>query len=148
MSGASTRGAVAPRPERERSERMTLKWALFTRHMHPHGQLRQKLQQKIRKLETHLTHFPADAVHLQVNIERHPRKPLFGAGLTLRLPSNQLRAEKFGPDPIPAFDQAVRTLLRELAVLKSSLRREKHWKRASRPAPLRFPEASMVSAPR
>lgn len=107
---------------------MKLKWTLTAKGMRPHGQLRQKLQQKIRKLETHLEHFPADAVFLEVHMEKHPRKPLFGAGLTLRLPSNQLRAEKAAADPVPAFDQAIKALLRELAVLKSSLRRESTWK--------------------
>lgn|SRR5512133_2339451 len=107
---------------------MKLKWNLSTKGMRPHGQLKQKFQQKIAKLETHLEHFPQDAVFLEVHVEKHPRKPLFGAGLTLRLPSNQLHAQKSGPDPVPAFDQAIKALLRELAVLKSALRRESNWK--------------------
>ena len=100
--------------------------------MRPHGQLREKLQRKIQKLETHLAHFPPDASHLHVNLQRHPRKLQFTAGLTLRLPSNILRAEKFAADPIPAFDLAVKALLRELAVLKSALRRESDWQRTAR----------------
>ncbi len=108
---------------------MKLKWSLATKGMRPHGQLRDKLEQKFQKLEGHLQHFPADAVFLEVHLEKHPRKPLFTAGLTLRLPSNQLRAEKAGPDPVPAFDQAVKALLRELAVLKSALRHEPDLKR-------------------
>lgn len=110
---------------------MTLKWNLSVKGMRPHGQLRQKLHQKILKLEKHLAHFPQDAVFLQVNLHRHPKKITFGAGLTLRLPSNILRALKFGEDPIPAFDQAVKALLRELAALKSDLRHESAWKRSS-----------------
>ena len=118
---------------------MTLKWNLTTKGIRPHGQLREKLQQKIRKLETHLAHFPADAVFLQVGLRAHARKPLFAVGLTLYLPSNVLRAEKVGADPVPAFDQAVKALLREIAVLKSALRREKEWKRvASRESPARM----------
>jgi len=115
---------------------MTLKWSLTARGMRPHDQLQQKLQQKISKLESHLEHFPADAVFLEVHLEKHARKPLFRAGLTLRVPSNQLRAEKSGADPIPAFDHAVKALLRELAVLKSALRHEKEWRGVahSRPA--------------
>lgn len=109
---------------------MTLKWTLNSRHMRPHGLLKQKLQQKIAKLEMHLEHFPADAVHLMVCLERHPRKPLFKAGLTLHVPSNTLRAEKSAPDPVPAFDLAVKALLRELALLKSSLRHESQWSRS------------------
>jgi len=111
---------------------MTLKWNLAAKGMRPHLQLRQKLQPKIRKLETHLEHFPPDAVFLEVHLERHPKKPLFGVGLTLRLPSNVLRADKFAPDPVPAFDQAIKALLREVAVLKSALRRESEWKRVAR----------------
>jgi ribosome-associated translation inhibitor RaiA len=111
---------------------MTLKWSLVTKGMRPHGQLQMKLQQKVNKLETHLEHFPQDAVHLQVNFQRHPRKVWFTAALTLRLPSNILRAEKSGADPVPAFDQAVKALLREVAVLKSALRHESEWKRVTR----------------
>ena len=72
---------------------MTLNWNLTTKNMHPHGLLKQKLAQKIGKLETHLEHFPADAVHLLVSLERHPKKPWFGASLTLHVPSNTLRAD-------------------------------------------------------
>ena len=111
---------------------MILKWNLVTKGIRPHGQLQKKLQQKIHKLETHLEHFPPDAVHLQVNLEAHPRKPIFIASLTLRLPSNILRAEKSAADPVPAFDQATKTLLREIAVLKSALRHESQWQRVTR----------------
>jgi ribosome-associated translation inhibitor RaiA len=113
---------------------MKLKWSLNAKRMHPHGLLKQKLEQKIQKLETHLEHFPADAVHLLVTLERHPKKTLFAAALTLHLPSNTLRAEKFAADPVPAFDMAIKTLLRELAVLKSALRRESDWNRSLRRA--------------
>lgn len=111
---------------------MTLNWSLVTKGMRPHAQLRNKFQQKISKLETHLEHFPEDAVQLQVGLERHPRKLWFVAALTLHLPSNILHAEKGAPDPTPAFDQAVRALLREVAVLKSALRRESDWAQVAR----------------
>src|SRR5258707_3752701 len=110
---------------------MTLKWNLVTKGLRPHEQLRQKLQQKLGKLESHLEHFPPDAVLLQVSLRRHPKKLWFTAALTLRLPSNILRAEKSGSDPIPAIDLAVKALLREVAVLKSALRRESEWHRAT-----------------
>lgn len=128
---------------------MTLKWSLATKGLRPHGQLRQKLQQKFRKLEMLLEHFPSDAVFLQVNLERHPRKPLFIAGLTLYVPSNVLRAEKSGPDPVPAFDQAIKAVMRELAVLKSSLRRESEWNSTGRWEALRQaspPRVAQVAA--
>ncbi len=108
---------------------MTLKWNLATKGMRPHVQLRKKFQQKILKLEEHLEHFPPDAVFLQVNLERHAKRLWFDTKLTLYLPSNVLHAEKSGSDPIPAFDQTIKAILRELAVLKSALRREKEWPR-------------------
>ena len=108
---------------------MTLKWSLTAKGMRPHDQLRRKLQQKITKLESHLQHFPSDAVFLEVHLEKHPKKALFKAGLTLRVPSNQLRAEKTGADPVPALDLAIRALLRELGGLKSALRHEGDVKR-------------------
>src|SRR5262245_24843634 len=111
---------------------MTLKWSLVSRRIRPHEQLRAKLLQKVKKMEKHLEHFPQDAVHLQVNLDSHARKDWFTAALTLRLPSNVLRAEKSGEDPVTAFDQAVRALLREVAVLKAALRREDQYDRAAR----------------
>ncbi len=99
--------------------------------MRPHTQLLAKLEQKIAKLETYLEHFPSDAVHLQVSLERHPKRAWFVTALTLRLPSNVLESKKSGPDPLPAFDRAVKALLREVSVLKSALRRESDWKRVA-----------------
>jgi len=122
---------------------MKLKWTLVTRGMRPHGQLRRKLQEKITKLESHLEHFPGDAVQLQVNLEKNPKRDLFTAGLTLYVPSNTLRVGKSAVDPIPAFDQAVKVLLRELAVLKSALRHERDWHPSKIPAR----SAARASAP-
>jgi len=111
---------------------MTLKWNLVTKGMRPHAQLQTKIEQKIAKLETYLKHFPSDAVHLQVSLERHPKRVWFTTTLTLRLPSNVLQSKKSGPDPLPVFDQAIRALLREVAGLKSELRRERDYQRVAR----------------
>jgi ribosomal subunit interface protein len=109
---------------------MTLSWNVITKNMHPHEQLQEKLREKISKLERHLEHFPPDAVHLQVALDRHKKKQLFTAALTLRVPSNVLRSSKGAADPIPALDQAVKALLREISSFKSALRREAARKRA------------------
>jgi ribosome-associated translation inhibitor RaiA len=61
-----------------------------------------------------------------------PKKALFAARLTLRVPSNILRSEKSATDVIKAFDDAVKALLRELASLMADLRRETFWKRRER----------------
>jgi ribosome-associated translation inhibitor RaiA len=69
---------------------------------------------------------------LQVNMERHPKRVWFETALTLRLPSNVLESKKSGSDPLPVFDRAIKALLREVAVLKSALRREADWERVAR----------------
>jgi ribosome-associated translation inhibitor RaiA len=112
--------------------------------MRPHGQLRSKLQEKVKKLEMHLEHFPSDAVQLQVSLERHAKRLLFEVALTLWLPSNVLHAAKSGPDPVPAFDQAVKALLREVAVLKSALRRESRWQRGKLQEALPLPRLAAI----
>jgi ribosomal subunit interface protein len=115
---------------------MGIKWNIITKNMRAHDQLHNKLEQKIGKLATHLEHFPDDTVQLHVMLERHPKKTCFDAALTLRLPSNILRAEKSAPDPVPAFDLAIKALLREIASLKSDLRHESQWQRVpSKPLP-------------
>jgi len=62
---------------------MKLNWNLITKGMRAHLQLKNKLADKIKKLETHLDHFPPDATHLQINLEKNPKRELFVAGLTL-----------------------------------------------------------------
>jgi ribosomal subunit interface protein len=114
------------------TETHTLPWNLVTHNLHGHELLRKKLYQKINKLSRHLRHFPPDAVHLQVVLERHPRREAYRAALTLRVPSNILRAEEQGTDVIQALDLAVKTLLRQLESLKAELRREMYWKRRGR----------------
>ncbi len=111
---------------------MTLSWNLITKRVSPRQQLLSKIHQKISKLETHLQHFPPDAVHLLVSLERHPKRQHFTVALTLRLPSNILHTHKAAVDPITAFDKAVAALLRELGSLKAELRREQDWKPAAR----------------
>ena len=125
-------------------------WNLVTKNFHAHEQLQQKLRQTLTKLQKHLEHFPSDALHLQVVLEKHPRKSEFTAGLVLRVPSNILHSEHEARDPVPALNGAVKTLLRQLESLKSELRRELLWKRKGRRAelraakPLRFAAAPMT----
>lgn len=121
---------------------MTLKWNLVTKHLHGHELLRKKLHQKITTLEKHLKHFPTDAVHLHIALERNPKKEFYTAALTLRVPSNILRSEKSSPDVIKAFDDAVKALVRELESMKSELRRETFWKRRERRERLRQRKAA------
>jgi ribosomal subunit interface protein len=114
--------------------------------MRLHGQLQKKLRQKISKLEKHLKNFPPDEMHLHIALGRHPKKERFSAALTLRLPSNILRAEKSGPDIIKAFDQVVKAVLRELETFKSKLRSEALWKRGDCRAELHEAKAMRFAA--
>jgi ribosomal subunit interface protein len=125
---------------------MTIQWNLVTKHLHGHELLRKKLRQKIAKLEKHLQHFPPDTVHLHVALERNPKKEFYTAALTLRVPSNILRSEKSSPDLIKAFDDAVKSLLRELESLKAQLRRDTFWKRKERREQLRQLKAARFAA--
>ncbi len=109
-----------------------IRWNIVTENVSEDDFLRKKLRQKIGKLERHLKHFPPDTVHLHIALKRSPRKPLFTATLTLRIPSNILRSEKTSNDLIEAFGEAVKTLLRELERLKEKLRGASQWKRRER----------------
>ena len=112
---------------------MTFTWNVVSRNTEPDEQLKRKFRQKVAKLEKHLKHFPPDAVHLQIALDRHPKKPLFyKVALTLRVPSHILHSEKSAAEPITAFDDAIKALLRELESFKSGLRGEMFWSRKGR----------------
>jgi ribosomal subunit interface protein len=117
-------GAASPAPSR-----MEIPWNFVTKNLVGHELLRKKLLEKISKLQRHLKNFPADAVHLNIVLERQVRRHFHTARLTLRLPSNTLHTMKSAPDVIAAFDLAVKALLRELQDLKTDLRGEAAWKR-------------------
>ncbi|MGA3179837.1 MAG: sigma-70 family RNA polymerase sigma factor [Verrucomicrobiota bacterium] len=126
-------------------------WNIVTRNFRAHDQLQGKLRDKLSKLERHLQRFPPDAVHLHVSLEKHAKRDLFTVSLVLRVPSNVLSSQKCAPDPVPALDGAIKTLLRQLGGLKSELRREALWKRKGRRAelhagkPLRFAAGPMAA---
>ena len=118
-----------------RHNSMRIPWNIVTKNLSPNDArlpLEKKLQQKIAKFDRHLAHFPADTVHLQIVLEKHPPKDRYLASLTLRVPSDILHAEEAGRDLIGAFDDAVKSLLRKLKSYKESLRGEKFWKRKER----------------
>jgi ribosome-associated translation inhibitor RaiA/DNA-directed RNA polymerase specialized sigma24 family protein len=107
-------------------------WNIVTRGLHGHPFLRQRIHSTIRALERHLQRFPPDAVHLLIELERHPRKEEHRAVLTLRLPSHILHADKSAKSVIAALSHAVKALLQELKSLKERLREEPQWKRKTR----------------
>ena len=70
---------------------MRISWNIVTKNISPDNArlpLEKKLQQKIAKFDRHLVRFPPDAVHLQIVLEKHPRKDRYLASLTLRVPEH------------------------------------------------------------
>src|SRR5258708_33956836 len=94
-------------------------WNLVSKNVEDQPLLQKKLRQKISKLEKHLTHFPPDAVHLQIVLDRHPNNPLYTAALTLRVPSNIRHRDKSTPSIIEAFDEATKATLREIEAVQA-----------------------------
>jgi ribosomal subunit interface protein len=124
----------------------TMPWNIVTKNIIEDDLLRKKIREKIGKLERHLVHFPPDAVHLHVALERHSKKELYFARLNLRVPSHILHTEQSAPDLVQAFDDAVKALLRELETLKSRLRGEPFWKHKDRRQQLRELKATGFAA--
>jgi RNA polymerase sigma factor (sigma-70 family) len=106
-------------------------WNLVTRKVREPPSFHQKLRQRIGRLEKYLEQFLPDAVHLQIILERHPKKALHTATLTLRLPSNIIRAEKSAHGLWQAFDEDLREMLHELGGSKAEPHRETSGKAAT-----------------
>ena len=124
---------------------MRIPWNIVTKNISPDDArlpLEKKLQQKIAKFDRFLVRFPPDAVHLQIVLEKHPRKDRYLASLTLRVPSDILHSEEAGRDLVGAFDDAVKSLLRKLKSYKTSRHGEKFWKRKERREKLHMLKAS------
>jgi ribosomal subunit interface protein len=113
-------------------------WNIVTRAVHGHPLLRQRLRRAIARLERHLQTFAPDTVHLQIRLDGEAQPERITAALTLRLPSNILRAEKTHADAARAVRDAVGVLERRLEALKERLRREPAWKRKARRARVAF----------
>jgi ribosome-associated translation inhibitor RaiA/DNA-directed RNA polymerase specialized sigma24 family protein len=120
-------------------------WNIVTRGLHGHPFLRENVHSKIRILERDLQRLPLDAVHLLIELERHPRKEEHRAVLTLRLPSHVLHADKMAKSVIAALSSAMKALLQELKSLKERLREEPQWKRKTRRKNLSFASAPSES---
>jgi len=98
-------------------------WNIITRNIQPDEQTRLEIRQKLSRLEEHLKAFPADMLHLQILLEKHPKRPLHTAELTIRLPANILRVKKSAPDLMTAFDDALQIILGELGSGKGGTHR-------------------------
>jgi ribosomal subunit interface protein len=94
-------------------------WNIVGNNVQVDEPLQRKLWQKITRLEKHLKGFPAEKVHLQLLLEKPPRKALHRVTLTLQLPADILRAEKSAPELLKGFDEALEALRRKLEAFQS-----------------------------
>jgi ribosomal subunit interface protein len=115
----------------------TIRWNIVNRGVNPGVTVHTSLTRKIARLAKHLMHFPPDALHLQVTLEKLSHDRGFNVRLTLRLPSNILHAEKSGPDLLAAIDGAANALEREVESVKAHLRGDYRWRRPAYRARLR-----------
>jgi len=79
---------------------------------------------KARKLERFTRSFPEDAVHLRASINRHPRNATYTASLRLSFPQKIISAKESGAELLPALNDAVEDLFKQLEKFKSRLNRE------------------------
>ena len=100
---------------------MTYTWHSVTKNINAEN-LGLKFDRRLEKIKKHLVHFPQGSVHLNIAMEKHARKDLFTAALTLHLPSNILHTEKSAGKFMTAFDDAADALVREIESLKAELR--------------------------
>ncbi len=98
----------------------------------PDPPLRRRIDRKLATLERRLRTYAPDSLHVQLRLERHPRKGITTAGITLHMPRARIHAEESRVDAVGALDGAVRILLRELDARRSDLRRESVWKKSTR----------------
>jgi ribosomal subunit interface protein len=107
---------------------MTIKWNIVNRSGQPSDAIARKLRPKITKLEKLLTHFPQDAVHLQIILDSRPSDKAHIVALNLRVPSDVLHVSKESKNLVTALDDGVNTLIRRLKRLKARYRRDYAWK--------------------
>jgi ribosomal subunit interface protein len=107
----------------------TLSWNIVNKNVEPGYTVKETLARKVAKLARHLAGFAPETLHLQVLLERLPKKGLFTARFTLRLPSHILHSEKSAEDLLSAIDLATEALCREVDSLRSKLRGDYKWKR-------------------
>ena len=124
-----------------------INWNIVQKNLSPGYTVKETLSRKIAGLAKLLGHFPPETLHLQVVLEKHPKKGTYATKLTLRLPSNILHAEKSDGDLLHAIDSAINALKREVQSVKASMRGDYRWKRPARRARLNEEKSLIFSEP-
>jgi RNA polymerase sigma factor (sigma-70 family) len=92
----------------------SIHWNIITRNVEPDQELQARIRQKIARLEKHLKAVPPERLHLQNVLEKDAKKHFYTAALTLTSPGDIFYVEKYAPDLLKAFDDALHTLEFEL----------------------------------
>jgi RNA polymerase sigma factor (sigma-70 family) len=105
----------------------SIHWNIISRNIKADQELQGRL--KIARLEKHLKVFAPERLHLQIRLEKEPKKQLYTAAMTLTTPADIFRVEKSAPELLKAFDDALHALERELENHNSTRIRERAEKR-------------------
>jgi DNA-directed RNA polymerase specialized sigma24 family protein/ribosome-associated translation inhibitor RaiA len=124
-----------------------ISWNIVKKDVDPGFTVKATLSRKVAKLTRRLAGFAPETLHLQVLLERLPRKRAFTAKFTLRLPSHILHSEKSAENLPAAIDSATEALAREVDSLRSKLRGDYRWKRPAWRARLNEEKTLMFAEP-
>jgi len=103
-------------------------WNVVNRTGEDHDTIAARLRPKISKLAKLLSHFPQDAVHLQVILDSRAHDKTWRITFNLRVPSDMLHVEKEAKSLTGAMDDCADTLARRLERLKARYRQDYTWK--------------------
>jgi ribosomal subunit interface protein len=106
-----------------------ISWNIVNKNVIAGYTVKETLARKIGKLAKNLAGFAPETLHLQVVLEKLPKKGAFTVRLTLRMPSHILHAQKSAQDLLAAIDAAAKALDHEVKSLRSKMRGDYRWKR-------------------
>jgi RNA polymerase sigma factor (sigma-70 family) len=107
---------------------MAITWNIVNRTGRPLEPIEKRLRTSINRLERLLSHFPEDALHLQIVLSPQRKNGSQPVTLNLRVPSDVLQVRKEAPTTDRAMKEAVLALIGRLERLKSRYRRDHLWK--------------------
>ncbi len=125
---------------------MSIAWNVVNRTGGAARPVAQRVRRKIAKLEGLLTHFPDDALHLTVLLERRAHGKGYRVVLNLAVPSDVLHVEHASESLVGALDASVERLARRLERLKARYRGD-HARHRQRIAPRRREPAAFQEVP-
>jgi ribosome-associated translation inhibitor RaiA len=93
---------------------MTITWNILAKNIRSDRALEQELRKRIGRLEARLEGFGPPAPHLQIVLEKHPRKESYHTVLRLRTRVEIFETKRAAPESFASFDAALEALEREM----------------------------------